>query len=155
MKNQTVSFVTIAAAVVFAGCSTAKTTATAVQQEVPGVKIVGDRVEFDEHILFASGKADIDSRSYELLDRIAMVLSYDATVAAVHVEGHTDATGDPAFNEQLSHDRAAAVAEYLRGKGVSTPLVSKGFGQSQPLCAEQTSTCHAKNRRVEFLLRRS
>ena len=55
MKNQTVSFVTIAAAVVFAGCSTAKTTATAVQQEVPGVKIVGDRVEFDEHILFASG----------------------------------------------------------------------------------------------------
>lgn len=121
---------------------------------VKGVTLAGDHLELDEHVNFETGKADIKAESHDLLDRVAMVLKASPDLAEVHVHGHTDATGDAAFNKKLSEDRAAAVVKYLEGAGVGAKLVPAGMGQEAPLCTEDTEDCHAKNRRVEFLVKK-
>jgi outer membrane protein OmpA-like peptidoglycan-associated protein len=119
-----------------------------------GVKIVGDHIELADHIHFETGKADIKAESHKLLDDLAMVLKHNDDIATVHIHGHTDNSGDPAFNKTLSEQRAAAVKAYLEGKGVTKSLDAQGFGQDQPICEEDSETCRAKNRRVEFIIER-
>lgn len=72
----------------------------------------------------------------------------------VDVLAHTDSSGTPQGNQQLSERRAAAVAAYLIGHGVSKARVaSRGLGQSAPLyLPEQNETQKAANRRIEIRL---
>lgn len=125
------------------------------QKVANGVKIVGDHIELADHIHFETGKADIKADSHELLNNLAMVLKHNKDIATVHIQGHTDNSGDPAFNQALSEKRAAAVQAYLESKGVQKNMDAKGFGQDKPVCTEDTPECHAKNRRVEFIIERS
>ena len=58
----------------------------------------------------------------------------------VDVLAHTDTTGSPQGNAALSERRAAAVATYLAGHGVSRARIgSKGLGESAPLYNPETS----------------
>jgi len=67
------------------------------------------------------------------------------------VYGHTDSKGFPGNNLKLSKDRAAAVRNYLLGKGIApTRLVSEGFGQTKPVATNDTEDGRSQNRRVEF-----
>ena len=72
----------------------------------------------------------------------------------VDVIAHTDQTGTPQGNRTLSEKRAAAVATYLVGHGVTKARVaSRGLGQSSPLYNPETSeTEKAANRRIEIRL---
>jgi outer membrane protein OmpA-like peptidoglycan-associated protein len=67
------------------------------------------------------------------------------------VEGHTDASGTPGYNLNLSERRAQAVVRYLSERGVNTSnLMAKGYGQSRPIAPDPLS---GDNRRVETRLR--
>src|SRR5437868_9068682 len=68
----------------------------------------------------------------------------------VDVLAHTDTTGSPQGNQALSDRRAAAVATYLAGHGVSKArMASRGLGGSAPLYnPETTEEQRAANRRV-------
>jgi outer membrane protein OmpA-like peptidoglycan-associated protein len=72
----------------------------------------------------------------------------------VDVLAHTDTTGTPEGNKALSDRRAAAVATYLAGHGVSKArMASKGLGETVPLYnPEQNETQKAANRRIEIRL---
>ena len=72
----------------------------------------------------------------------------------VDVFAHTDLSGSPEVNQALSDKRAAAVASYLAGHGVSKArIASKGLGETSPLYNPETSdTQKAANRRVEIRL---
>lgn len=72
----------------------------------------------------------------------------------VDVFAHTDLSGSPQVNQSLSDRRAAAVATYLAGHGVSKArIASKGLGETAPLYNPETSdTQRAANRRVEIRL---
>jgi outer membrane protein OmpA-like peptidoglycan-associated protein len=72
----------------------------------------------------------------------------------VDVFGHTDLSGSPEVNQTLSDRRAAAVATYLAGHGVSKArIASKGLGETAPLYRpELDDTQRAANRRVEIRL---
>jgi outer membrane protein OmpA-like peptidoglycan-associated protein len=72
----------------------------------------------------------------------------------VDVLAHTDTTGTPEVNQALSTKRAAAVATYLANHGVTKArIASKGYGESAPLYAVDTSeTERAANRRIEIRL---
>ena len=72
--------------------------------------------------------------------------------ALIVVEGHTDASGDFAYNDTLSLERARSAAEYLITLGVPrSRLALRGMGEADllpgisPLAAEQ--------RRIEFVRR--
>ena len=72
----------------------------------------------------------------------------------VDVLAHTDTTGAPQGNRALSDKRAAAVATYLAGHGVSKArIASRGLGELAPLYNPETSeTQKAANRRIEIRL---
>ena len=67
------------------------------------------------------------------------------------VEGHTDATGTPSYNLELSQRRAQAVVRYLGERGVeASKLEARGYGQNKPIAADPFS---GENRRVETRLK--
>ncbi|MFN2400716.1 MAG: OmpA family protein [Gemmatimonadaceae bacterium] len=103
-------------------------------------------------ILFDVNKATLKSGADANVRRIAAVLQQypDHQIA---VEGHTDATGTDAYNQQLSEERAASVRAALVGGGVNPSRISSaGFGESQPVATNDTPAGRQQNRRVEVIV---
>jgi outer membrane protein OmpA-like peptidoglycan-associated protein len=109
-----------------------------------------NRVAAGGTILFQTGSAKIDSSSYETLDLLADVAKSCDSVN-ITVEGHTDDRGSASFNQKLSERRAASVAAYLQGAGLSESSVNAvGYGESRPKVDNSSRANRAKNRRIEF-----
>lgn len=69
----------------------------------------------------------------------------------VSIDGHTDATGNPDKNLDLSIRRASAVYNYFVSKGVNkNRLNASGYGQERPIASNATADGRQKNRRVEL-----
>jgi outer membrane protein OmpA-like peptidoglycan-associated protein len=78
---------------------------------------------------------------------------------AVMIEGHTDGKGTESYNQGLSERRAGAVRIALVGRGLSgTQLVTRGFGKSRPVAANERPDGsddpdgRQRNRRVEVVI---
>lgn len=121
-----------------------------------GVDVIrqGDNITLNmpSNITFAFDSSNLDTRFYPVLDGVASTLSeYNQTV--VEVAGHTDSVGADAYNQQLSVQRANAVANYLMGKGLLRDrFIVTGAGESRPIASNDTDAGRAQNRRVEITL---
>jgi peptidoglycan-associated lipoprotein len=74
------------------------------------------------------------------------------TTVRVSIEGHADTRGTNEYNLGLGQRRAAAIRDYLVGVGVAAErMVVVSKGEEEPLCAEDTEACHARNRRGHFI----
>lgn len=102
---------------------------------------------------FASGSAEVKPQFDATLLEIARTVKAQ-NQSYVDVLAHTDTSGSPQTNQALSEKRAAAVAGFLARHGVSKArIASKGYGESAPLYAAETSEDQkAANRRVEIRL---
>ena len=101
---------------------------------------------------FLSGSAGLDVASVAVINQLAAIAGpcVDAGLT-LQVAGHTDDTGTPEANQDLSTARARAVAEALIARGVpSSALSALGFGQSQPVATNATPEGRAANRRTEL-----
>lgn len=106
----------------------------------------------DHRIGFGHDSDTIDAGSAPLLDRIAAQARACAG-PAILIEGHSDASGDPAYNLDLSTRRARAVRRALIERGVpAARLQAKGYGDTRPLVGNDTREGRARNRRIEFRL---
>jgi outer membrane protein OmpA-like peptidoglycan-associated protein len=124
-------------------------------QDPDDVHIEGDHLVIDRHINFKTNSDEILEDSFDLLDHIAQTLKNHPEITTMHVIGHTDAQGNAQHNKQLSERRAASVVAALKERGVSQALDAAGKGKTEHLCNEDTPECHAKNRRVEFVIEKS
>lgn len=119
-----------------------------------GVQVIreGDniRLQLPGNITFATDSASISQNFYPVLNDVAKVLQkYEKTT--MMVEGHTDSTGDAAYNQQLSLNRAQAVRNYLVGNGIDQRrLTTYGYGENQPIADNNTASGREQNRRVEL-----
>ena len=69
------------------------------------------------------------------------------------MEGHTDATGNPDFNQTLSHSRALAVKRYLTERGVPPDRIEAvGLGSIEPIAPNDSPDGRAQNRRTELVV---
>ena len=124
-------------------------------QAVPGaeVKRVGEGIQiiFDENsgVTFATNSSSLTAQAKANLDKVAQVfLEFPDT--NLLLEGHTDSTGDAAYNMTLSQKRANAVAQYLQASGVAAGRFTvKAYGETRPMFDNSTPDGRAKNRRVE------
>ncbi|MEW6776013.1 MAG: OmpA family protein, partial [Bdellovibrionota bacterium] len=117
------------------------------------VQIEGDRLKLSGSILFKTGSAELDKRSYGVLDEVAAILLANPKIKRVRIAGHTDDAGAEAANQSLSERRAVSVRDYLVARGLSASLFeTAGFGESEPIDTNETPEGRAKNRRVEFLI---
>lgn len=124
--------------------------------EGTGVSVtrMGDNITLNmpSSITFATNSADLNGQFYNALGGVAMVLKeYNKTV--IEVAGHTDSTGSDQYNQQLSERRAASVANYLVGQGITQQrLLTVGAGESRPVASNDTEAGRAQNRRVEMTI---
>ena len=92
-----------------------------------------------------------DEGKAAVAELVAQYKERDVTVKEVTIEGHTDSTGDAAFNQQLSEDRAEAVkAEVVANGGDPDKIKTIGHGETKPIADNSTPEGRAQNRRVEI-----
>lgn len=103
-----------------------------------------------DHVLFHRGTANMVEGSEKELDLVVEVLN-DNPKIKILLKGHTDNTGDPVKNVQLSEARVRSVKAYILSQGINAFRVSgKGYGGNQPIASNETEETRKLNRRVEF-----
>lgn len=105
-----------------------------------------------QNIFFDVDKYDVKQKSVAELEKMTRFLKENPS-QRVEISGHTDNSGSPAYNLQLSQKRAQAVYDHLIASGVDPArLIPKGYGATQPLADNNTEEGRQKNRRIEFKL---
>lgn len=119
------------------------------QPERPLAVMTETEIRIEQEVRFETDSAALLADSEPVLEEIRRVLVEHPEIRKVRVEGHTDATGDDAHNDELSSKRAAAVVAWLVAHGVeASRLVSAGLGSREPIDSNATEEGRAKNRRV-------
>lgn len=100
--------------------------------------------EYDKDALDAQGKAQVEE-----LGKLMSTLPADSRLRVI---GHTDARGDPTYNQKLSERRAQAVRQALVGINSSwaSRLQAEGRGKRELLYTGDSDEDHRLNRRVEI-----
>lgn len=105
-----------------------------------------------ENILFETNTATLKSSSFSGLNEVVSIMLGTPGIR-LYIDGHTDYVGSDSLNQTLSENRAKAVQNYIRSKGVSSSqLHASGFGKSRPVADNKTPAGRRQNRRVELRL---
>ncbi len=94
--------------------------------------------------------------STELVPEARQWVDYDALcleergARRVVLDGHADARGPAAYNQELSRRRAEAVKTALAERGVTLDVTVRGQGERDPLLRGTSEHDYAYNRRVEL-----
>lgn len=103
------------------------------------------------NVFFDFNKYELKKESHLELDRlIKLLVSYPNM--KVEISGHTDNIGSESYNDKLSYNRANAVVQYILQKsGIeASRVVSKYYGELNPVADNSTAWGRHQNRRVEF-----
>lgn len=104
-------------------------------------------------VLFESGKATLQPGARTRMTELAGILAkYPRTT--VTITGNTDSRGSAAMNDQLSKDRAQAVADALIANGVAPGRIqTRGVGYTNPVATNDTPEGRLMNRRVDIVVK--
>jgi outer membrane protein OmpA-like peptidoglycan-associated protein len=121
--------------------ASAEKTATAAPQNA-GVLAIAIAFSFDS--------ARLAQTANPVLDNVAEGIKLLGNGTSVVIEGHTDATGQSAYNLRLSKQRAQSVKRYLVAQQGISPrsLRTIGKGEREPLSGMMPTA--RENRRVQF-----
>ena len=153
--NQAQSTANAAGTVATAAGAVAITNAAAVQMVNQRVSDLDDYQTVAEAVIYyPSGKYALDDAAKADLDKlVALTSSTDGYL--IEIAGYASKTGTKAANQQLSEDRASAVANYLRNNG-NIPLrrivAPAGYGATHPDAANTDPQGRELNRRVDVKL---
>lgn len=146
------------AVLVLSGCQTAPpkglTPAQIAVLKQQGFKLTDEGWAFglSGKVLFGSDVESLNTASTEIVERIGKALLL-AGIERVRIDGHTDASGSQAYNEQLSIRRANSVSKVLIGVGMRQENVqSRGLGSSRPVASNDTVDGRTENRRVAIVV---
>ncbi len=120
------------------------------QLQIPLQPIDTGTIEL-KNIFFDVNKWDLKAESKAELQKIISFLKANPTLK-IEFSGHTDNSGDKAFNKTLSNNRAKAIYDYVIEKGgiPASNLSYKGYGDTKPKAPNDTPENKAKNRRTEL-----
>jgi outer membrane protein OmpA-like peptidoglycan-associated protein len=103
-------------------------------------------------VLFDTAKYTLKPATQISLAKVAGILQAYPGLK-LQVEGYTDSTGSPEFNQKLSENRAGAVRDFLVTQGVSANnIVATGYGMAKPVADNNTAKGRALNRRVQLVV---
>ncbi|MFN2643370.1 MAG: OmpA family protein, partial [Burkholderiales bacterium] len=99
--------------------------------------VVIEKITLSTDVLFGFNKAELTPAGQQKLDDLAKS-AQGANVERVVLTGHADRIGSEEYNQELSEQRAQAVADFLKSKGVdSSRLQVAGKGKSEPVTGDQ------------------
>jgi len=101
-------------------------------------------------ILFDVGSSDLVDEAVPALATIAGDLTRSHPAGRIQVDGYTDDTGTPDFNQTLSYQRAQTVAGWLQEHGGldRSRLDVQGHGATSPVVPNDSAAHRQANRRV-------
>jgi OOP family OmpA-OmpF porin len=104
-------------------------------------------------VFFDWDKAELTERAKSIVKEAADN-STRVQVTRIEVNGYTDTSGTPKYNQGLSIRRAKAVAGELVRDGVPQNVIAiQGFGETHLLVATGPGVREPQNRRVEIVIR--
>lgn len=102
--------------------------------------------EFNKYELLLSSEKDL-MKLYSFLNKNQLI--------KIEIIGYTDNLGSKDYNLELSENRAKAVCDWLVIKGIAKERLNyKGCGKENPLFDNTSEENRAKNRRVEFKIKK-
>jgi len=106
-----------------------------------------------ENIQFEADSARLLPSEREKISKLAAFLERYPDKELL-ITGHTALAGTREARQELSEQRAAAVARYLVERGVRSEynVYTRGFGSDHPIAPNDTEANRARNRRVEITI---
>jgi len=110
------------------------------------------RVILPEAVTFRTASSVVDPGFRPALRTVSESLRRHPA-STVRVVGHTDNVGSAAYNNQLSAERAMAVARELVASGTAASRITvSGRGFNEPITSNSSAAGRAQNRRVEIVI---
>ena len=107
----------------------------------------------DSEITFESEKSTLSDAAQSRLTRLAADLKADNQNVYLEIQGHTDSTGSPQYNQYLGMQRADSVRRHLHLQGVALGrMATISYGEDAPAEPNNTPDGRALNRRVEIVV---
>lgn len=104
----------------------------------------------NDKVRFPVNKAEISDEAKAMIDEAVGPLVKENRGVWFEIEGHTDSTGDAAYNFKLGEERAMAVRDYIaRTHAVALNRLNViSYGEEKPVVDNKTREDRAQNRRV-------
>jgi OOP family OmpA-OmpF porin len=103
-------------------------------------------------VFFDWDRADLTDRARQIIAEAAQNSTH-VQYTRIQVNGYTDTSGRPAYNQRLSVRRAESVAGELVRDGVPRNVISiQGFGETHLLVPTGPGVREPQNRRVEIII---
>jgi len=110
------------------------------------------RQELGVMVYFDVAQAQIQTDGQAILDRKVAILNANPAVR-IRITGACDERGSDQYNEALGERRAAAVKQYLTGKGIDVARLDQvSNGEKDPVDSGSDEAAWAQNRRAEFVI---
>lgn len=123
-------------------------------RDVPLDRVDVGSVVILHNVFYATGSDKLEPESRAELNRVRDFLAENPSIG-VEISGHTDNTGSPAHNQDLSERRAKSVVDYLRELEISEHrMQAEGYGETQPVDENDSEKGRARNRRTELKITR-
>ncbi len=111
------------------------------------------RAQTEYLVFFDWDKSNITPAADRVIGDAAAAIGRGADTR-VHVIGHTDTSGSPAYNQRLSVRRADSVRQALVAKGIpAANITTEGRGENQLLVQTGPNVREPSNRRAQILPR--
>jgi outer membrane protein OmpA-like peptidoglycan-associated protein len=116
-------------------------------------KFLYSMVLSDDSVKFPVNRANLSPEAQSRLTDFVNRLKGENRNVYVEIQGHTDASGTPAFNHKLGEDRAEAVRLFMNQNGVALNRLSTiSYGETAPIAPNNTPEGRAQNRRVVVIV---
>ncbi len=104
--------------------------------------------EISPTIAFGRGSSSLFSSCFGELDMYIVKMRDDKNLI-IKIEVHTDNIGSKKHKQILSENRAYAIAQYLKAKGVNkNQIYTSGMGDSKPVSSNATAEGRRQNNRT-------
>lgn len=116
-------------------------------------KFLYEVVLSDDSVKFPTDKDQLSPEAEARLAELAQRLGAENRNVYLEIQGHTDATGEEAYNDELGEARAEAVRRYLSKAGVAlNRMATISYGEAEPVAPNDTPEGRAQNRRVAIVV---
>ena len=117
-------------------------------------KVVFEQAFNEDRVKFKLDSYDLETSAKEALNEFAGRVKSIDDQYFIEIQGHTDDTGSPKYNDDLGQRRADAVRRYL-SREAQLPLnrmSTISYGDTLPLESNKKRTGRAANRRVVLVV---
>ncbi|ATC32837.1 OmpA family protein [Caulobacter vibrioides] len=135
-----------------------KTSKEALDRAIAAGKLAEGKFQYalvlsDDSVKFPVNAATLSPEAEQRLGEFAEKLKGDNKNVYLEIQGHTDNSGAPTYNNELGEKRAEAVRKFLSLRGVAlNRMATISYGEDAPVAPNETREGRAQNRRVVVMV---